>query len=137
MTAENTTHEMTGAFADALKQELLANAKMAKKRFDDAQAKFIADVQVNPISAIGWKSDDMVKLQTRHEVWLRIECELAEHDGREVLAANRDEVNYRVRAFFGSNSTSLFSNAVERARAEAYVQLAEDIERLCKHHGIE
>jgi hypothetical protein len=53
-----------------------------------------------------------------------------------VLAENLKEVQYRVRSFFGSNSTSMFSNSVERARAEAYVRLAEELESLCKHYGI-
>ena len=127
---------MKKAFADAMKQELGVYIKNARKRYEDAQAKLIADIQTNPVSAITWSAEDMVKRQTDHEVWLRIEREMAEHNPREVLAENLKEVQYRIRSFFGSNSTSMFSNSVERARAEAHVRLAEELERLCKHYGI-
>jgi len=132
----NTTADMNKAFADAMRQELAFNAKGAKKRYEETQAKFIADIQTNPVSAITWLAEDMVKAQTEHEVWLRIELEMAEHDPREVLAENLKECQYRIRSFFGSNSTSVFSNAVDRAKAEAYVQLAEQLQGLMKHFGI-
>lgn len=121
---------------DEMNQELAFYAKAAKKRYEEKQAKFIADVQTNPVSAITWLAEDMVKAQTEHEVWLRIEREMAEHDPREVLAENLKEAQYRMRSFFGSNSTSIFSNAVERARAEAFLRQVEQLESLAKHFGI-
>ena len=132
----NTTTDMDNAFADAMKQELAQYIKTAKKRYEEKQAKLIADIQTNPISAINWLAEDMVKAQTHYEVWLRIEREMAEHNPREVLAENLKDCQYRVRAFFGSNSTSIFSNAVERARAEAFVRQAEQLEGMAKHYGI-
>ena len=78
----------------------------------------------------------MVKAQAEHEMWLWLERGMAENDPREALATVTKEVQYRVRSFFGSNSTSMFSNAVERAKAEAYVRMAETLEGLCKHYGI-
>jgi hypothetical protein len=132
----NTTEDMNKAFADAMRQELAFHAKGAKKRFEDAQAKIIADIQTNPASAITWLAEDMVQAQTQHEVWLRIERQMVDHDPREVLKTNLEDVQYRVRAFFGSNSTSVFDNAVERAKAQAYLRQAEQLEGLCKHYGI-
>ncbi len=132
----NATENMSNAFADAMKQELGIYIKSARKRYEDAQAKLIADIQTNPISAITWSAEDMVKRQSDYEVWLRIEREMTEHNPREVLAENLKEVQYRIRSFFGSNSTSMFSNSVERARAEAFVRLAEELESMCKHYGI-
>lgn len=121
---------------DDMKKDLGIHIRLARKQYDEAQAKMIADLQTNPASAITWRAEDMVKAQTNYEVWLRIESEMAEHDPREVLAENLKEVQYRVRSFFGSNSTSIFSNAVERARAEACVRLAETLEAFCRQYGI-
>ena len=121
---------------DEMREELAFYTKGAKKFYDDAQAKFLADIQTNPVSAVTWSAETMVKTQTDHEVWMRIERELTEHEPAEVLAENLKEVQYRVRSFFGSNSTSIFSNAVERARAEAYIRQAEQLEALIKHFGI-
>jgi hypothetical protein len=132
----NTTEDTNKAFTDAMRQELAFYAKDAKKRYEDAQAKFIADIQTNPVSAITWLAEDMVQAQTQHEVWLRIEREMAQHDPREVLSENLKDVQYHIRSFFGSNSTSIFSNAVERAKAEAYLRQAEQLEGLCKNYGI-
>ncbi len=115
------------------REELAFYVRLAKKYYDDARAKFLADIQTNPITAITWSAETMVKAQTDHEVWLRIEAELAEHEPREVLTENLKEVQYRIRSFFGSNSTGMFSNAVERARAEAYIRQAEQLEGLIKH----
>jgi hypothetical protein len=78
----------------------------------------------------------MVKAQAEHEMWLWLERAMAENDPREVLRKVTEEVQYRIRSFFGSNSTSIFSNAVERAKAEAYLRLAETLAGLCKHYGI-
>jgi hypothetical protein len=132
----NTSSDMNKAFADGMRQELAVYGRLAKKRYEEAQTKFTADIQTNPISAITWSAETMVKAQTDHEVWMRIERQLAEQEPREVLAENLKEVQYRVRSFFGSNSTSIFSNAVERARAEAYIRQAEQLEGLVKHFGI-
>jgi hypothetical protein len=128
--------ESTVKTTQEMREELAFYVKTAKKFYDDAQAKFIADIQTNPVSTITWSAEKMVKTQTDHEVWMRIERELADHEPREVLAENLKEVQYRVRSFFGSNSTSIFSNAVERARAEAYIRQAEQLEGLIKHFGI-
>ena len=124
-----------GPVQDSIRQELARCIKAARKRYEDTQAKFIADVQTNPASAIGWSAEGMVKAQSDYEVWVRIESEMLDHDPREVLVENIKEVQYRVRAFFGSNSTSIYSNAVERARAEACVRQAEQLESLAKHLG--
>lgn len=119
-----------------MREELTGCIKMAKKYYDDAQAKFLADFQLNPTSTIAWGAEAMVQKQIDHEVWMRIERELAEQEPLEVLAENLKEVQYRVRSFFGSNSTSVFDNAVERAKATAYLRLAEQLEGLAKHFGI-
>ena len=66
----NTTTDTNKAFADAMKQELAIYAKLARKRYDEAQAKLLADVRTNPISAITWSAEDLVKAQAEHEVWL-------------------------------------------------------------------
>lgn len=129
-----TTNETKTPMTDQqMREELAFYVKMAKKFYDDAQTKFLTDVQTNPISTITWSAETMVKAQADYEVWMRIDRELAEHEPREVLTENLKDVQYRVRSFFGSNSTSIFSNAVERARAEAMVRQAEQIEGLIKH----
>ena len=126
---------MTNANIDNMRNELALYVKGAKARYEDAQAKFIAAVQTNPAHAITWSAEDMVRAQTLYEVWMRIEHEIAEHDPLEVVQANLDDARFRVRSFFGSNSTSIFSNAVERARAETFVRIAEDLDKLAKRHG--
>ena len=133
---KNNVKEATKMTTQEMQEELAFYAKMAKKYYDDAQAKFIVDFKTNPISTITWTAEELVKVQTDHEVWMRIERELAEHEPREVLAENLKEVQYRVRSFFGSNSTSMFTNAVDRARVEAYIRQAEQLEGMIKHFGI-
>ena len=130
------TNDTDRTTPESMRQELAFYTGAAKKRYEEAQAKMIADLQTNPASAITWLAQDMVKAQTEYEVWLRIEQETAKHDPRDVVKANLEEVRYRVRSFFGSNSTSIFSNAVERARAEEYLRQAEQLESLAKHFGI-
>jgi len=133
----HTDAEIAKAFTDETRKELAHYIDIARKNYENMQAKFIADIQTNPASAIGWKSEEMVRDQTVYEVWSRIEHEMAEHNPREVIAENLKEVRYRIRSFFGSNSTSIFSNAVERAKAEAYVRMEERLAELAKHYGIE
>ncbi len=131
-----TTKEMNNAFADEMKKDLGIHIRLSKKQYEEAQAKMLADLQTNPISAITWSAEGMVKTQAEYEMWLWIERGMAENEPREVLQTVTKEVQYRVRSFFGSNSTSMFSNAVERAKADAYVRLAETLESMCKHYGI-
>ena len=119
--------------SEAMRQELTFYAKGAKARYDNAQAKFLAAVQTNPAHAITWSAEDMVRAQTMYEVWMRIEHAIVEHDPLEVVQANLDDARFHMRSFFGSNSTSIFSNAVERARAEAFVRIVEELEKLVKH----
>ena len=120
---------------EAMQQELTLYVKGAKARYDDAQAKFLAAVQTNPAHAITWSAEDMVRAQTLYEVWMRIEHAIVELDPLEVVQANLDDARFHVRSFFGSNSTSIFSNAVERARAETFVRIADDLEKLAKRYA--
>lgn len=129
----NTTRTMT---AEEMKEDLGLHIRLARKQYEEAQAKMLADLQTNPISAIAWDAEDMVKAQARHEIWSWLERAMAETDPREVVQKATEEVQYRIRSFFGSNSTSLFTNAVERAKAEAYLHLAETLAGLRKHYGI-
>ena len=108
--------------------ELLAYADQATKRCAEAQGKMLQRLAGNPADAIGWCSDDMVKEQTRHERWEWIRGDLENHAPLDVLAEAILEANRMVRRFFGSNSTSLFHNAVERARAEACERLIDELE---------
>ncbi len=119
-----------------MRAELAFHAKMAKKAYEDAQTKFITNFSSNPVSTISWEAEDMVKAQAAYEVWMRIDLAIAEHHPAEVLRVNLEDMQYRVRSFFGSNSTSIFSNAVERAKAEASLKLAETLAGLAKHFGI-
>lgn len=129
----DTTSDTRRAFADEIRQDLARCARAARARYEQTQAQFLADAQSNPASAIAWGAQDLVMAQTAHEVWAQIEADLAEHDPREVLAEHRKDAQRRVRSFFGSSSTSLFTNAVERARAEAYLRLAERLDDLAGH----
>jgi hypothetical protein len=132
----NTTEDFKKAMDDEMKKDLGLHIRLAKKQYEEAQTKMLADLQTNPISTITWSAEGMVKTQAEYEMWLWLERGMAENDPREVLATVTKEVQYRVRSFFGSNSTSMFSNAVERAKADAYVRLAETLEGFCKHYGI-
>ena len=135
MTAKNINEVAT------LRNELTAAAETAKNRYEKTLSAMAAHLAVNPASALTWKAHDMVVAQTQHEVWARIASEIAGHEVEAVeveavLAAASNDANYRVRAFFGSNSTSMFDNAVERARGAAYVRIAEELERIRRHHKI-
>ena len=133
----NTTADMNAAFADEMKKELGIYVRRAKSLYDKTLAKMVADLQTNPVTAIVWSAETIVKEQTYVEMWLWIERSMAENNPREVLAKAAAEVQYRIRSFFGSNSTSMFSNAVDRAKAESYVRLAEELDGLLRHYGIE
>ena len=113
--------------------ELLAYADQAAKRFEKAKADMAERLARNPADAIGWCADDMVKEQTRHERWDWIRGDLDNHAPLDVLAEAILEANRTVRRFFGSNSTSLFHNAVERARAEACERLIDELEGIRKY----
>ena len=128
--------ETTMKTNDEMRHELGYYIRSARKSYEDAQTKILTDIKVNPISAITWSAETMVMAQANYEVWMRIERELADHEPSEVLTENLKEVQYRIRSFFGSNSTSTFSNAVERARAESYVRQAEQLEGMIKHFEI-
>ncbi|MFB3894453.1 MAG: hypothetical protein ACE15C_20825 [Phycisphaerae bacterium] len=133
---QTTTDEMNEEFPSGMKQELGFYIRSAAKRYDDARCKLIATAQTNPISAITWDAEAMVKAQAQHEMYMCLERGMAKADPRKVLLELADEVDYRIRSFFGSNSTSMFSNAVERAKADAYVHLLDEIKGLMKHFGI-
>ena len=121
---------------EAMRQELAIHIRLARTTYEKAQTEMIEAIRKNPASAINWSAEGMVKAQAEHEVWLWLENGMAEADPRETLKKVLAEVQYRVRSFFGSSSTSIFSNAVERARAEAYIRQAEQPEGLAKHFGI-
>ena len=131
----NATTKTNKSAAD-LREELAFYAGAAARDYKNAKEKLLARVQTNPADAVVWNAEEMVAAQTVHEAWMRISAELEGHDPREVLRENINEVAHRVRMFFGSNSTSMFSNAVERARANASVRLVEDLERIGKSYGI-
>lgn len=131
-----TSETKTAMTADQMKEELGFCIRAAKKRYEEAQAKFLADTKTNPASAIVWGSENMVKLQTEYEIWIWIERAVEKDDPREAMKKVLEEVRYRVRSFFGSNSTSMFSNAVDRAKAEAHLHMVEELEGLSKHYGI-
>lgn len=113
--------------------ELLATADLAAKRYKEARGQMLKRIASNPADAIGWCSDDMVKEQTRHECWEHVRGDLENHAPLDVLAEAILEANRTVRRFFGSNSTSLFHNAVERARAEACERLIDELEGIRKY----
>lgn len=121
---------------DQIREELTAYIRLAKRKYEEARDKLIADIQTNPASAIIWSAEGMVKVQTEYEVWLHVEANLKEVDSRATLKNALDETARGVRRFFGSNSTSMFSNAAERAKAETFLQLQERLEGLAKHFGI-
>ena len=131
-----TTNAKTNATPDEMKEELEFYIRGAKVRFEEAQTKFLADATTNPASAILWSSENMVRVQTEYEVWIWIERATAKEDPKVAIKKMLEEVRYRVRSFFGSNSTSMFSNAVERAKAEAHLRLVDELEGLAKHYGI-
>ena len=130
------TDGINEAFASGMKQELGFYIRAAAKKYDDARCKMISAAHSNPISAITWDAEPMVKAQAQHEMYMCLERGMAKADPRKVLQELADEVDYRIRSFFGSNSTSMFSNAVERAKADAYVHLLDEIKGLMKHFGI-
>ena len=46
-----TTYDMNKAFADEMKLDLGIHIRLSKKQYEEAQAKMLADLQTNPISA--------------------------------------------------------------------------------------
>jgi len=130
-----TTTDANAPFAtpDRVKWELEHEIEVVKRRYETALAKFLADAQKNPSNAVGWLAKGAVEAQVEHEVWSRIECELAECDPHTVLTKNIDECRSRVQSFFGSSSTCAFTNAVDRARAGAYSRLAEHLTVMKRH----
>jgi len=102
----------------------------AKQACEAAKAYFINETHINPAKAVEWNAEDMIKAQTEYDVWLGIAADLQKEEPGRVLENAYDELQSRVRSFFGSNSTSIFHNAVERARAEAFLRQAEKVGRL-------
>jgi hypothetical protein len=132
-TTDTTTANAPFATPDRVKWELEHEIEVVKRRYETALAKFLADAQKDPSHAVGWYAKGAVEAQVEHEVWLRIERELAEHDPHTVLAKNVDECRSRVQSFFGTSSTCAFTNAVARARAGAYSRLAEHLTVMKRH----
>jgi hypothetical protein len=120
----------TDSSNDSIRQELAIHIKLAADHYGETLVRLIDDARVNPASAITWSAEGIVKAQSAHEIWMGIERGLGEHEPREVIAANTEELRNKVRWFFGSNSTSVFANAVERARAEEYIRQLETLEGL-------
>jgi len=132
-TTTTTTANAPFATPDRVKWELEHEIEIVKRRYETALTKFLADAQKDPSHAVGWYAKGAVEVQVEHEVWLRIERELTEHDPHTVLAKNVDECRSRVQSFFGTSSTCAFSNAVDRARAGAYSRLAEHLTVMKRH----
>ena len=132
--AEQARHE--ALLPDGMRQELGIYIRLARTNYEKARTDLLAAFEKNPASAIDWHAEAMVKAQAEHEVWMRTEARMTSGDPREAMKTAIGEVAYAVRSFFGASSTSMFSNAVERAKAEAMVRLAETLEGLAKHFGI-
>lgn len=131
----NTSTRKNDNAATDLKDILEQYAGWRTDRYETVKAEYLRHVETNPAEAIRWDSAEIVKAQAVHEVWMRISRELTEHDAREVLRENLDELNRRIRAFFGSHSTSEFVNAASAAQTEAIVREVEELERLAARHN--
>ena len=115
-----------------LRNILAAQIAIAKQRYEDALAKFLAAVQRDPADAIEMRARHMITAQVRHEVWAMIERDLAEHGPREVLAKNLAICHRRMRHFcrFG-----MAANGVDCAKAGAVVRLVALLEDLTRRFG--
>ena len=120
----NTTKDLT--------EELLALAQRLERRYEKAKADLLEAVQTNPAEALAWHGEDMAKAQEPHEQMLRAVEGLKDNTPQAVLAYYLQEVERGIERFFGSNSTSQFSNAVARARTEGLVALGRDLASLAR-----
>jgi len=112
------------ATVDEMTLELERTIAVAKRRHEDARAKFLADATNDPANAVTWWAKEAVATQIEHKAWQQIERDLAEHGPAAALANALDEYQSGVRDFFGRSATCQFANAVDRAKAEAFMRLA-------------
>jgi len=115
---------------EELREKLAFEIGLAKRRHEDALAKFLAEAQKDAAHAVARWANEAVKAQKEYEVWQQVEREMAEHGLAAVLANALDACRYAVEAFFGHHSSCNFTNAVERARGEALFRLAADLRAL-------
>lgn len=121
---------------EKMREELTFLWQGVQRRFQQTQEKFLADAQTNPAHAILWGAEEMTKVQTQYELWLVMTRHMEQEGPASALRWAVGELQHRVRSFFGSNSTSMFDNAVSRARAESCLHLAEELENLARHFGL-
>jgi len=133
---EDTTTNATGQEMTAdekLRKALATQVNAAKGRYEDELTAFLAAAQSDPVDAIARRTEDLAKAQVRHEVWVTIERELAEHDPREVLAENLNDCRNRVLAFLrGRHSNDMVAAAVDHAQVVALARQVELLEELTK-----
>jgi len=122
--------------ADKIKWELEHQIEFVKERYEKVQAAFLASVQQDPTYAISRQADDMVKMQAEHEVWLKIERELADNEPAAVLTKNLAECRSAVQSYFGTSCTCPIFNAVARAKAGALVRQIDQIDAMMKCFGM-
>ena len=133
-TTTTTGQDMTDD--EKLRKALASHVNVAKEQYETTLATFLASAQRNPAAAIADRAEGMVAAQTKHEVWLAVDRQLAEHDPRAVLAMNLNECQRRMRSFCRDGiCAGMASNSVECARAGALVRQVEVLEDLTRRFG--
>ena len=98
-------------------------AQQAEANFEAAKAKFTESFATNPKYAIEWHAEKVARAQVHFE-WWKMVADVLEHRGLEdAIRYAAERVEMEVDSFFGSNSTSIWKNAVRRAEAEVYNSL--------------
>ena len=119
-----------------LAEELLALADRLQQRYTKAKTLFLEAVQMNPADGVAWHGEEMAKVQEPHERLMHILAYMKDQTPEAALRDIIDEVDRRIEGFFGSQSTSLFQNAVERARTEGLVALKRDLDFLARKYKV-
>ena len=121
MTTEPKNCERKWTLAD----EIVAGLEKSKRGYDKLVAEFQKNLGSNPIHALDRWSEDMVERQTDYEFWAAASRLVTGDDAAEAFKAFLAETEDEIRRYFDTISTRLFHNAIHRARAEAYLSLAE------------
>jgi len=109
-----------------LADQIRAGLDSSSRAYQETLAEFQKALAISPCQAIESRSAEVVQAYTAREFWqvasMAAEREYAD-EMAEHIALLLQETDRKLREFFERNSTNLFANAVERSRAEAYLDL--------------
>jgi hypothetical protein len=108
------------------------NAKNAADAYEAAKTEMADAFATNPVYAIEWKAEAVVKTQTKYLFWATVAKVSARDGERAAVEEAEDIIDRELSSFFGSNSTCNYHNAIERSKATVIHDLRRSVREMRK-----